>query len=42
MNTAEMARLIDSVVYDARALGIKTKEDFEIERMVEKWTGNNT
>lgn len=41
MNTAEMARLIDSVVYDARALGIKTKEDFEIERMVEKWTGNN-
>ena len=41
MNTAEMARLIDSVVYDARALGIKTKEDFEIERMVEKWTGRN-
>lgn len=37
MNSGEMARLIDSVVYEARHLGIKTKEDKEIERMIQQW-----
>lgn len=37
MNTAEMSRIIESVVYDARHLGIKTKEDYEIERMLKRW-----
>lgn len=45
MNTAEMSRIIDSVVYEARHLGIKTKEDKEIERMIQQWekqTAKNT
>lgn len=45
MNTAEMSRIIDSVVFEARHLGIKTKEDKEIERMIQQWekqTAKNT
>lgn len=37
MNTKEMAILIDYVVQDAKALGIETKDDKEIERILSRW-----
>lgn len=36
-NTKQMANFIDYVVQEARTLGIKTKEDLEIERLIEEW-----
>ncbi len=36
-NTKEMSILLNGVVQEARNLGIKTKEDYEIERLIEKW-----
>ncbi len=36
-NTKQMSNFINYVVQEARNLGIKTKEDYEIERLIEKW-----
>ena len=36
-DTAQMARLIDSLIQDAESLGIPTINDDEAERMVSKW-----
>ena len=36
-NKKEMSILLDGVVQEARQLGIKTKEDEELEKMIEKW-----
>lgn len=40
-NTAEMSRLIDATVEQAKELGIETLTDIEIERMKKSWTKNN-
>ena len=40
-NTAEMARLIDGTVEDAKELGIETLTPMQIERMKAAWTGTN-
>lgn len=39
-DTAQMARLIDSLIQDAENLGIPTISDKEVERMVGKWGKN--
>ena len=36
-DSAQMARLIDSLIQDAESLGIPTIPDDEVERMVSKW-----
>jgi len=36
-NTYEMSILLNGVVQEARNLGVKTKEDLEIERLIEEW-----
>lgn len=36
-DSAQMARLIDSLIQDAEALGIPTVPDKEVERMVKQW-----
>lgn len=36
-DTAQMARLIDSLIQDAEALGIGTVSDKEVERMINGW-----
>lgn len=36
-NTKQMANFVDYVVQEAKQLGIPTKEDIEIERMVKEW-----
>jgi hypothetical protein len=35
-----MSIFIDSIVQDCKALGIKTLEDIEIERLIEAWEGD--
>lgn len=40
-NTAEMSRLIDATVEQAKELGIETLTPEEIERMKQSWTKNN-
>ncbi len=39
-NTKEMSILLEGVVQEARNLGIKTKDDIELERMIDKWTSS--
>ena len=41
-NTAEMARLIDGAVGDAKDLGIETMTSDEIERMKQAWKSSST
>ena len=36
-DTKEMSILLDGVVQEARQLGIRTKEDEELEKMIDKW-----
>ena len=36
-DTKEMSILLEGVVQEARQLGIRTKEDEELEKMVDKW-----
>ena len=36
-NTKQMSNFIDYVVQEAKQLGIKTKEDYEIEKLIEEW-----
>lgn len=36
-DTKEMSILLNGVVQEAKNLGIKTKDDIELERLVEKW-----
>jgi len=36
-NTKEMSRLIDGTVYEAKELGIETKSQKEIDRLLERW-----
>lgn len=36
-DTKEMSILLDGVVQEARQLGIMTKEDEELEKMIDKW-----
>lgn len=36
-STKEMSILLNGVVQEARNLGIKTKEDYEIEKLIEEW-----
>lgn len=36
-NTKQMSGFVDYVVQEARQLGIKTKEDYEIEKLIEEW-----
>lgn len=36
-STKQMANFVDYVVQEAKQLGIKTKEDYEIERLIEEW-----
>lgn len=36
-NTAQMSRIIDGLVQDCKAVGIKTLDDVEIERLVSAW-----
>ena len=40
-NTAEMARLIDGTVEDAKEFGIETLTPMQIERMKAAWTGTS-
>ena len=42
MNTAEMARLIDQTVEEAKALGIETMTPAELARLKEAWHGEHT
>lgn len=37
LNSSEMALLIEGCCYECKAVGVKTLDDLEIERMVEKW-----
>ena len=39
-NTKEMSILLEGVVQEAKNLGIKTKDDIELERMINKWTSS--
>ena len=39
-NTKEMSILLEGVVQEAKNLGIKTKDDIELERMIDKWTSS--
>lgn len=39
-DTKQMSIFIDSIVQDCKALGIKTLDDIEIERLVEAWEGD--
>jgi len=41
-DSAQMARLIDSLVQDAENLGIPTVPDSEVERMVSRWGKNQS
>lgn len=41
-DSAQMARLIDSLVQDAESLGIPTVPDNEVERMVSRWGKNRS
>lgn len=36
-NTKEMSILLEGAVQEAKNLGIKTKEDYEIEKLIEEW-----
>lgn len=36
-DTKEMSILLDGVVQEARQLGIRTKEDEELEKMIDRW-----
>ena len=36
-NTKEMSILLEGAVQEAKSLGIKTKEDYEIEKLIEEW-----
>ena len=36
-DTKEMSILLEGVVQEAKNLGIKTKEDYEIEKLIEEW-----
>ena len=36
-NTKQMANFVDYVVQEAKQLGIQTKEDIELERMIKEW-----
>ena len=36
-NTKEMSILLEGAVQEAKNLGIKTKEDYEIEKSIEEW-----
>lgn len=36
-DTKEMSILLNSVVQEAKNLGIKTKDDIEVERLIEEW-----
>ena len=36
-NTKEMSILLNGVVQEAKNLGIKTKDDIELERLLEEW-----
>ncbi len=40
-DTAEMAKFIDGVIYEAKALGIETETPKEIERMKNLWQKNS-
>ena len=35
-----MSILLEGVVQEAKNLGIKTKDDIELERMIDKWTSS--
>ena len=37
MNSKEMSRIIDSLVFDCREHGLKTKSDLEFERIMQAW-----
>lgn len=37
MNSKEMSRIIDSLVFDCREHGLKTKSDLEFERIMKAW-----
>lgn len=37
-NTKQMTRILNAVVEDCQELGIKTKEDIEIENMLKEWS----
>lgn len=39
-DTKEMSILLEGVVQEAKNLGIKTKDDIELERMINKWTSS--
>lgn len=39
-NTKEMSILLEGVVQEAKNLGIKTKDDIELERMIDEWTSS--
>ena len=39
LDKAEMARLIDGVVYEAQELGIETRTPDEIASLIENWEG---
>lgn len=38
-NAAEMARLIEGVTWEAKELGIPTRDDIELKRIIEAWEG---
>ena len=40
LDTKEMARLIDGVVEEAKALGIQTLDDIELKSLLSKWQNN--
>lgn len=39
-DTKEMSILLEGVVQEAKNLGIKTKDEIELERMIDKWTSS--
>lgn len=39
-DTKQMSIFIDSIVQDCKAVGIKTLDDIEIERLIEAWEGD--
>jgi hypothetical protein len=38
-DTMQMSALIDSIVQDCKAVGIKTLDDMEIDKLIEAWEG---
>ena len=42
LDSKEMAKLIDGVVFEAKELGIQTLDELELQGLIERWADENT